>query len=569
MTDGTCTPYGPDRRPWVETLSPLARSPQDGHLLVSAPTTDPLQLKSYRSVHGITCSLYQVPSTGLTEEQQANAHQESTAFIREHATHMLGFQGNLCLDHLDVVKSYFGFHINNGGDPFFCGKNQLNTKWMEHNVLDYYASLWNAKWPHDPDNKDSYWGYVLTMGSTEGNLHALWNARDYLSGKYMVSETTLQDSSMDGKITYNPPQSGYAYVQGHFSPDKPKVLAPVAFYSRDAHDSIFKALHLLCIPSFHEVALEKYPNENPLGGSWPRQVPSNGGDAGPGSVDIDALKKLVDFFSSKGHPILVIFNYGTTFKGAYDDVKAAGESLIQILEKNGMLERKIYYSPDDRSKFFVRRGYWFHVDGALGASYMPFIEMASKNGLIKEKPGPVFDFRLDFVSSIVTSAHKWIGAPWPCGIYLTRSSLQLLPPTDLKYIGSPDTTLSCSRSGISVAALWTYISTHSYEKQVKKAIHTMETAAYAEQKLKELETELNQDLWVTRSPLSLTVRFKKVNDELAHKYSLYSVPLYINGEYQQYSQIYVMENVGRDKLDKFIEDLRKPGAFPVQDSCRE
>ena len=47
---------------------------------------------------------------------------------------------------------------------------------------------------------------------------------------------------------------------------------------------------------------------------------------------------LVDFFSAKGHPILVIFNYGTTFKGAYDDVQSAGEALIPILKKNGMYE---------------------------------------------------------------------------------------------------------------------------------------------------------------------------------------------------------------------------------------
>ena len=56
---------------------------------------------------------------------------------------------------------------------------------MEHNVLDYFASLWNAKWPHDPSDPESYWGYVLTMGSTEGNMHAMWSARDYLSGKYI------------------------------------------------------------------------------------------------------------------------------------------------------------------------------------------------------------------------------------------------------------------------------------------------------------------------------------------------------------------------------------------------
>ena len=189
-----------------------------------------------------------------------------------------------------------------------------------------------------------------------------------------------------------------------------------------------------------------------------------------------------------------------------------------------MLDRKIFYNLDDPSKYFIRRGYWFHVDGALGASYMRFIEMAYENGMIKEKPGPIFDFQLDFVCSIVTSTHKWIGAPWPCGVYLTRSSLQLLPPSDISFLGTPDTTFAGSRSGISVAVLWTYISTHSYEKQVKKAIHTMKVAAYAEQKLKELRTEVGQDLWVTRSPLSLTVHFKKANDEVVNKYSLSNEP---------------------------------------------
>jgi len=45
-------------------------------------------------------------------------------------------------------------------------------------------------------------------------------------------------------------------------------------------------------------------------------------DAGPGSVDIEALEKLVDFFGSKGYPILVIFNsMEQRSKSAYDDVK--------------------------------------------------------------------------------------------------------------------------------------------------------------------------------------------------------------------------------------------------------
>ena len=128
-------------------------------------------------------------------------------------------------------------------------------------------------------------------------------------------------------------------------------------------------------------------------------------------MDIDALMKLVDFFTGKGHPILIIFNYGTTFEGAYDDVKAAGETIIPILKKNDMYSRKIYYDRENPDQYSKRKGFWFHVDGALGAAYMPFIEMGYEHSLIKENPGPVFDFQLDYVSSIVISGHKWAGCP--------------------------------------------------------------------------------------------------------------------------------------------------------------
>jgi len=84
----------------------------------------------------------------------------------------------------------------------------------------------------------------------------------------------------------------------------------------------------------------------------------------------------------------------------------------------------------------------------------------------------------------------------------------------------------------------------------------MKVAAYAEQKLKELGTEISQDLWVTRSPLSLTVCFKKANDEVVNKYSLSNETLYVDGHHQEYSHIYVMENIDREKLDRFIDDLR-------------
>ena len=104
--------------------------------------------------------------------------------------------------------------------------------------------------------------------------------------------------------------------------------------------------------------------------------------------------------------------------------------------------------------------------------------MAYVNGCMDQKPPPVFDFQLDFVSSIVTSGHKWIGVPWPCGIYISKNKFQLRPPekAQITYIDSPDLTLSGSRNAHLALVLWSYISMYSYDKQVKMAVEAEETA---------------------------------------------------------------------------------------------
>ena len=273
---------------------------------------------------------------------------------------------------------------------------------------------------------------------------------------------------------------------------------------------------------------------------------------------------LVDFFSAKGHPILVIFNYGTTFKGAYDDVQTAGEALIPILKKNGMYEREHYIGDlTNPSASFIRKGFWFHVDGALGAAYAPFLQMAYVNGCLEQKPPPVFDFQLDFVSSVVTGGHKWVGTPWPCGIYISKNKFQLCPPekAQITYIDSPDLTLTGSRNGHSALVLWSYISMYSYDEQVKMAVEAEETALYAEKKLKELEAEIHEDLWVMHAPASLAVCFKRPNESILRKYCLSGHWLHIDGEWRQYVHICVVVGVTRSKIDELIDALRAPSAF--------
>ena len=423
-----------------------------------------------------------------------------------------------------------------------------------------HASLWNIHWPQNNDQDDSYWGYCLTMGSTEGNMYAMWNARDYLTGKEIM---------LDERPNRPTP---YSLVQCKLKNDDTGsiVLEPVAFYSYDTHYSLAKAVALLQISTFYELHKLKYEDEpNPLS-KKPNPLPNDPDDPWPefvptdkyGAIDQDALKVLVGFFAQRGHPIIVLFNYGTVFTGAYDDVKSAGQIVLNtIAEKSpdhslcNTFERP---DSDGNLKPFLRLKYWIHVDGALGASYMPFYKMGVEHGLItppKDTHFPEFDFSLPFVSSIVSSSHKWIGAPWPCGVYLTRAKLMLKPPSKPGYIASSDTTFAGSRNALSPLLIWSHISTHDYETEAKRLNKCFEVVEYSIEKLKALEKKLKPKddgyLLIKRSPLSLAVFFRKPNDKICKQFSI-SFDTY-KGD--SMAHIFVMEHVTKDLIDRFIAAL--------------
>ena len=535
----SAVPYGPSRKPWHDTLSTVAVSSADnGKLLVSVPSADPLE-HDIPVPEGITPALYQVPSSGLTRDQHDRAMEETLKVVKKSLLLLCGFMSRQSLDIPPFLQAPFtNVMLNNGGDPFVVG-NVLTyqPKWMERNVLDYYASLWNAKWPHNPNDPDSYWGYVLTMGASEGNLHALWSARNYLSGRYVQGS----DSSSTRQAVVSKP--------------------PVVLFSQNSNYSLHKLCDMVNIPTFFSVGREVYREENPLGGEWPVGVPCTGGDTGPGTIDIDALEKLADFFSSKRHPIVVIFNYGTTFKGSCDDVKTAGERLVSVLKKNDMYERT-FTDPENPSRYAVRKGFWFHVDGALSAAYMPFLEMAYKNGLTDIQPGPVFDFRLDFIMSIVTSGHKFIGTPWPCGIYLVRETSRIRG-WNIPYTASFDRTVALSRNAHSAVLLWSYITTNSYDAQVSSILGCLRVAKYAVDKFHELQAKVGIDLYVMNTSPSLSIVFRQPNAHIVEKFTLTCSTLCIGSEVVKMSQIYTMQHVTTEHIDTLMEDLEAPGAFTL------
>ena len=488
--------------------------------------------------------LFELSNTPLSKKQQETALQKLEEYLKQQQKNFLGYQLNENVDYANKLSFMLDVHSNNIGDPFLNGNLTVNTKIVEQAVLDYFAKLWNAQVPSDPTNGESYWGYVLSMGSTEGNLYALYNARDYLKGKALYKEP-------DGSLSYVKPMKEICHNKHAYH--------PVAFFSQDTHYSITKIVRALEIRTFFEIGEKEHPGKCPVtpDGHWPKEVPSENGDKGPGSIDVAALLKLVEFFARSGSPPLIVLNIGTTFKGAYDDVEKIGDALKPILEKYNLYERIVHYAPD---KYDKRTGYWIHVDGALGASYLPFLQKAGSK--IKGHI-PKFDFSLQSVHSIVTSAHKYPGCPMPSGIYMTKRKYQIAPPDDPEYIGSPDTTFAGSRNGISPVAYWCYYANTSEKMEIDKAVAVEALAKRAEEKFKELEKKYQSkgyDLWVERTPLSLSIRFRNPeNDVVVQKYSLSQMTLQFDGEQEprKYVHIFIMPSVTIEKIDQLIQDLEK------------
>lgn len=520
---------------------------------------------------GPTDADFLIGPDGFSQEQRLAALDKLKAYLVRQGARAIGYQASQDLTDSEDLGMFLSHHINNVGDPFVDSHFTLNSRWPERAVLDYYARLWNARIPaqrHRTHGED-FWGYVLSMGSTEGNLYAMWNARDYLDGRALVRDKLTIGRGVAARSTY---------TRAAAPEDNPNAYTPVTFFSEDTHYSHIKAMRALDLATFYDMGADLYPGQCPLDTGpwsthptvegWPVGVPSTGGEAGPGTVDIDALACLVEFFAAKGHPILVTFNVGSTFKGACDDVEAACARLRPIFAKHGLANRRVHYDPEDRSKYDVRRGYWVHVDGALGGAYLPYVEQAVKQGLLDTKP-PVFDFRVPEVASIVTSGHKYPGAPFPTGVYMSKAGNRLQPPDDPAVIASPDTTFAGSRNGLASIVMWNHLARHSEADHLATVVRVTELADYAAGRLRDLSAELagrgepgaEDGLHVGHTEMSLSVWFRQPTKDIVFKYSLACVPLDVGGVEHDYSHLYVMPHVTKEMIDDLIDDLGRPGVF--------
>jgi histidine decarboxylase len=255
----------------------------------------------------------------------------------------------------------------------------------------------------------------------------------------------------------------------------------MVYYSEATHYSVHKNLHLLNMPSIVIRAQEN------------------------GEIDYEDLHNTIQMNRHK--PVIILANIGTTMTEARDDVKQIKQILKDLAIKN----------------------HYIHADGALSGSYSAFID-----------PRPAFDFA-DGVDSIAVSGHKFVGSPIPCGVVVAKKSNRDRIARSVAYIGSMDTTITGSRNGHSPLFLWYAIKKAGLEGFKARAAHSLEIAAYAEQRLK----ELGLDAW--RNPNAITVVFPEPEEAIRHKWQLASE--------QGFSHIICMPNVTRAQIDEVVAEI--------------
>ncbi|KAL9242679.1 hypothetical protein vseg_016658 [Gypsophila vaccaria] len=192
-----------------------------------------------------------------------------------------------------------------------------------------------------------------------------------------------------------------------------------------------------------------------------------------GEIDCSDLK--TQLLRNKDKPAILCLNFGTTMKGAIDDL----DLVIHTLEECGFQEDRFY----------------IHCDGAMYGLMLPLLKDVAPKITFK-KP----------IGSISVSGHKFIGCPTPCGILMTRIKHIKVLSRDVEYIASRDATITCSRNGHSPIFLWCALTQKGYAGFRQNYERCLRNAKYLKDKLKEAGFS------VMRNELSSTVVFERPRD---------------------------------------------------------
>lgn len=232
-----------------------------------------------------------------------------------------------------------------------------------------------------------------------------------------------------------------------------------------------------------------------------------------GQIDVAAFEKVLD----PKRPALVVVAMGTTFKGAIDDQQAIDKVLK--LKKPVAVYR--------------------HLDAALFGGYLPFSEHAELVNRTKTH----FD-------SIAVSGHKFFGLDEPMGIFITSNDvLSRQNPFKVPYLNDAVPTITCSRSALGALKFWWKITRTGQDGYSRQAATILRNAEYLKKRLEAIK----YPVW--KNDHSNTVFFRRPSKWVMQKWSLApDEDPRLGGEL---AHDVVMQHVGLETLDLFVEDIKK------------
>jgi tyrosine decarboxylase/aspartate 1-decarboxylase len=184
---------------------------------------------------------------------------------------------------------------------------------------------------------------------------------------------------------------------------------------------------------------------------------------------------------------------------------------------------------------------FMHMDAAYGGFMLPFIK------------NRVSDFRLDNLDSATIDPHKMGCAPMPAGAILFRDdSYQKKMTIKPSYIPVETSTLSGSRSGGAIAAVWAtinYMGREGYEKMVNECMKNTALLCSELQKIPKAGIVTEPDLNVVGVRLP---DIEKTSEELMKK----GWKIAVNKDLSCL-RFAVMPHITKNVIYEFAEDLKK------------
>lgn len=257
----------------------------------------------------------------------------------------------------------------------------------------------------------------------------------------------------------------------------------IVYYSEDTHYSVAKILRMI---NARSIMIRSRPD---------------------GEIDYDDLDETIAIH--RDIPPIIFANIGTTMRGAIDNLDT-----IKDILKNRAIRR-----------------YYIHADAALSGMILPFVDQP-----------PPFDFSAG-IDSISISGHKMPGLPLPCGVVLAKQEHINRIGRAVEYVGTNDTTVAGSRSGISPLFLW-YLIEQTGEDYFKKIVkNCLKTADYA------IEQFAAHGIKAWRNKNSLTVVFPRQSGDALKKWQIAT-----QGDE---AHLIAMPHVTTNHVDEFIRDYTR------------